>query len=604
MNSIAGKFQAKGRRALLTAVIASLALSACNNEPDETAQASSLLAPVPADTPYLMASLSHLPDDVFEFQMKKFAPALSSMLKVLLEQTAKSLADQPEEVAKGSAVFGMLTDYLDNPDRWEQVRYVIYSNELFPVFRAELPDPQKSLSELEQLHSHLGHTPVRTAGVKGDIFEVPLSHGELTAYYGVEGNYFVATLLPVSEKANLSKALGQTAPAQAYPLASLEQLAQKRGYEKNSLGFIDTLKVFDTVFDTNSSFNHWLMAASADHDKADLSNITPVCRQELRDLVAIAPYLDAGLTRSDKIGYSFDEYIQLRPDIAQGIQSFTGDIAGLDQDPGGELALAASFQIGPMRDFMLQMARNVEAAPYQCEELLDLNQAAEQLISQAGTPIPPFAGQVRGFKFRMDGLEDLIMATQSGEQIEPRMTTTLFVENAQLLLSMAQLFMPTLAEVELPKDGTPQRLEDIIPPGLAGPGDVELYAALTESALGISIGPNQVESLQPMMQEGSGKTGILGSYWFDYQIYARFLQSVVDDVDTDIDSEDLAFSEDGDLLSEDELSEKLEAARQRKAEGQEFLRAFSSFYEVLGRSGLWVQPQTDSLLIHQEVEFK
>ncbi|MGD2130132.1 MAG: hypothetical protein PVJ17_12580, partial [Lysobacterales bacterium] len=68
-------------RLALTATILTLALAACGKDQGETAagQENALLAYVPSDTPYVVADLNPVPDDVLDAYLARMQPVLDEL---------------------------------------------------------------------------------------------------------------------------------------------------------------------------------------------------------------------------------------------------------------------------------------------------------------------------------------------------------------------------------------------------------------------------------------------------------------------------------------------------------------------------------------------
>lgn len=583
------------RKASLPVLMSALLLTGCqDDQANSGAQAADLMASVPADTPYVFASLSDLPDDAYKYQMGLFAPHVINLLDKVRDGINSDDSSSDEEKQKALAVFDLVSNYFADESNWDQHRAVVYGLGMFPVVRVAVDDPAATLADLQELHQNLGSQPEQETRFGGDLFKLPVEHAEMTFYYGVNQGQFIATILPQSADDLASQALGGSAPASAYAVAELEQLAQQRGYNTGFLGFVDTLKFFDRIVSDTGPEADWLQAMSAAHQESDIdfSNISAECKQEFRGFAEMMPHMDWGITKYEKTRVESGSFYQLRPDIAQGILGFTGSVPGLSQDPGGDMSVSTSFQVGPLRDFVLEMARNVEAEPYTCESLLELNQTAQQMLAQAGTTLPPFAGQIRGLKVRMDNME----ASVAGGT--PNMSMALFVENAELLVSMMQIFLPQLAEMELPTDGTPQRIDESLGAMVPQAGSEPLFAALTESALGVALGEPQAEILPVLMNEKGSDGGILLSYFIDYSAFGKFQEGVIDQTDAELEAELQALIDAGEL-SDEEIANR----RAHSKMSQQMMEDVLAIYEVIGRVGAWVKPTAEGLEVHQTQDY-
>lgn len=599
MKMMARSIVARTRAAVLPVMAATLLATGCQQEQSETVQVADLLATVPADTPYLAVNMKYLPDDVFEHQMRLFAPRIVTLLEALQEVAGSDPDLKAEDTQRVSALLDAAIAYLGDEDEWEQHLGVLYGEGFFPVIRLALQDPAESLAKLNQLHADMGVEPQRATQLGEHVYQVPVGHAQLSAYYGIVDGYFIATAMPDGADAELKSSFGLSAPASTYSMTTLEMLADSRGYSTGVMGFVDSLKLFDSMMTEESSFSQWLSELERGHDEIVISDMSPECRAELRSLAGIVPGMDWGASRIDKTGFATSSMIQLRTDIAAGLVEMTGDVQGLKDDPGSDLAFGLSFRVGPMRDFIMQMARNIETAPFECETLWSLNDSASQVLAQSGSPLPPFVGQIRGLKVQMDDFAGQIESMQP-----PKMSAALFVENAQLLMSMAGLFIPGLAEMELPSDGTPVRMDEAVSGMLPNASDEAVFAALTDSAIGVALGEAQGQALPDLLQEKGGDEGVLFSYFLDYgaliEIQRKELEHLGDDYEVEITLDDEA-TEDSDPEAR---AEELARRKLSLQHSRTMLKAMFHVYEVLGRMGTWGEPSSEGLILGQTVNYK
>lgn len=586
------------RNSVLAMVLVGAVLSGCQQQGSDSDRIAGLLEPVPADTPYLMAVLDHQPEANFRHYVDVFAPRIVAVIDAMEEAAAADLEGHGDaDVRHMRFMMNELRDYYANPDDIEQHRMVVYGNGLFPVVRVELNDIESMQQKLESIHTEFSVNPATVSLNGHEIYRAPLEEAGLVAYYGVIDDFLVGTVLPKdSEQLLLEQTFGGPAPQDALDPAELETLSKKHDFTNYFLGYVDVVASSEQLLSPDAAFMRWL-EANAPEDKLNVDALDEVCLAEMRDMMQIAPRIDMGLTQLDKSGYTARTIVQLREDIAAGIQGLTGDLSGLDEDPGGALAMGVSLRVGAMRDFIIEMARNVQNAPYACAELDELNQSAEQVLAQAGTPIPPFVGQVRGLKFRIDEFQGML------QQQAPKMSMALFVENAQLLMSMAQMFMPQLGELGLEPDGEPVRIDEAM-----GGMPVDLphaaYAALTDGSIGFALGNDQAASLPDMMAESGSADGVLFALWMDYRelmdIQRQALQQSFEQGLTDEQIEALSDDPDASELLE-ALSEVEDAS---EARGQAVVEKLLDLYEPFGRTSYHVRPMAQSVVVEQSMALK
>ncbi|GAB4184274.1 MAG: hypothetical protein Tsb002_07110 [Wenzhouxiangellaceae bacterium] len=556
-------------------------LAGCQQDAvDPSQRVADLLATVPADTAYLAAATEHLPDDVFDHYMDVFAPRLAELLE---ETQASTLAEKTGESENVAALLGELADYFRNRDEIQQYRYVIYAVDLFPVLRIELDDPDATLADLRNLHQQLTQAPESLPAFADQVFQIHLSEGHLNLNYGIVDRYLMASVLP-SEGAEAlrDQIYSNEAPAAPYDQQAIEQLHQQHGYQGYNYGFVDTLALVDQLMAEHSLMNDWfrLHEPAAERMQSDA-----VCQQESRDLAALAPYMSWGITALTDERITTRTFVELRDDIATGLSTIPSQLGGTGSDPGGAMAMALSFRVGAMRDFIMQQAGNVRAAPFQCEHLQSLNDSAEQILAQAGTVMPPFVGQLRGLKLRIDDF-----MTMTTEQ-RPTGGMVLFVENAQLLLSMGQMMMPQLASLDIKPDGEPVRIDEAVSAMAAGMvPDGAIYAALTEQSIAVSSGSEEPTTVTELMAEPGNGDGAMFSLWLDYALLLKQQQQMVDQTL----EEAMGDYAERQADTEHEIPDPEKVRR--------LMNAMYRLYEPLSRVGTVAMPREGGMVVEQTID--
>jgi hypothetical protein len=167
-----------------------------------------------------------------------------------------------------------------------------------------------------------------------------------------------------------------------------------------------------------------------------------------------------------------------------------------------------------VRDFLREKATAITADPYQCEYLAELNADAAQALEQLNQPMPPFLNNFRGVRVSISEI------TESPGSIpeNARGYMAVHVEQPQMFVGMAQMFLPDLSELPMAPGEPPVRLpENLIPvPGLVA------YAAMSDDAIGLALGEGEETGLPAFLDLKAGPEGMFLSASYDMAAYLEY----------------------------------------------------------------------------------
>ena len=150
-------FKSVTSKLVFATMFATLALFGCSKSDDESgsaanfAAAGAILDYVPADSPYLLAGLAPLPDDVMDKLEPNIDRILAAYETVLQEAFAMATAEieagdeDNEDATRAAAVIGELSSLLSieglrGAGFDKESRAALYGNGLLPVLRIEVSD--------------------------------------------------------------------------------------------------------------------------------------------------------------------------------------------------------------------------------------------------------------------------------------------------------------------------------------------------------------------------------------------------------------------------------------------------------------------------------
>ncbi len=564
----------KFARLLSVFLLLALALAACGKDDatDKSAQAgatggaggNSLLALVPEDTPYLAGNVAPVPDEVVDTYLQRAEPILASMQQKLAEARQELEGDTEKLASEAGARVGLaMLQELDgklNRAGLESLGFdltpdqVIYGISAFPVTRISLSSAEALRATVQRVLDKSGvDAPVQELGSQSywrivpdlDVETVDDSSGEAAndtqesgehvgLYIAILPDHLAIGMLPVAAEAEvLPQFLAQEIPARSNAESRLREINQRFDFAAYGSGVVDFQKVFDEIINPDSLAGK--LVASHGHDMAGLRS--DVCRQEVNSIIARTPRAYSGFREIT------DSAIASRI-VLETETSLAGELAGLVADvPAANAAstflaeLALGLKVGPVRDFLRTKATAIDDAPYQCEALADLNSHARDAADQLNQPIPPMVNNLFGLRAAISSLGGMD-APQSAQGL-----LSLHVTQPEMLVGMAQMLVPGLAELDLSPGAAPVQVPaDMLPiPGMV------IYAAQAKTTLGLSVGEGQQAGLADFINQEGKSDGTFLSVNYDAAAYM--------DMTGDMGLDSLASQDDNHTAQADEMAD-------------------------------------------------
>lgn len=519
------------RKTLLCLVLAvPLTLVACSDKPKSVLTSEEgILRYVPAETPYVFAGLKPLPDDVRE----KFAASTEAAIEIYPRLLKAALIPTPadteqaeltaEERERYAAIIDELAAMITPEgipaagiDYRESVA-AFYGVGLLPVLRITLTDGALFNETFGKLEKRAGKS-LDVATIDGHSYRYAGDEkGRLIL--AVIDDQLVVSLVPADLPENLLKSvLGLTLPANTIAESgTLAELAETYGYLEHGLGMIDVQQVAATFLDEQAGVNEWLLKAF-DHDTVAL---TDVCKAEIRSMAGIMPRVTSGYTELSTENMTMNSVLELRSDLAAGLQAITAPVPGLGQDHGGLFSFGMSLDMAAAREFYAARLDAMEADPYECELFADLQAGVAQGRAALQQPLPPVVYGIRGFLTVIEDIQGLdIEKKQPPTKIDMRFL--LASESPQGLLAMGAMFSPQIASLDLQPDSKPVKLEI---PALTSVGAA--YIAMSEDALALSVGSESGTKLSAMLKATSAQPAPFMSMEMDAGRYYRLLGDAI-----------------------------------------------------------------------------
>jgi hypothetical protein len=466
---------------------------------DVAHESEQLLQYIPAETPYVMAFTKPLPDDL----MDKFEPVVDQTLsgyerilrykvsEVMVElsreeggaEKAKQLQELVDEFTSLMSVQGLRDAGIDRDSV-----FAIYGDGLLPVFRIELSDRDKFDATVSRLESK---SPQK--------FQVGTVGGESYRYYDIEearfvvatpGDSAVITIVPSTySDERLARALGIKKP-QDNVADGLEEIRNAYDFTDHFVGFVDVEKLAASFLGDPSGLNKELLLI-AEHDPEELME---ECRAEFAELASVAPRVVVGYTNVNKSFLDTRMVVELREDIASGLATLPTAVPGLGADLGGLLSFG--FSIDPMaaRSFLEARLDAMEADPFECADLGELQASVAQGRQALAQPLPPVVYNFSGMLAHISDVQGMDLGTKKPPESVDASFLVAF-KNAQDLVNMASMMVPQVAEMNLLPDGKAKALDL---PQLAEIAD-KAFVALSNVGISVAMGEGSAENSEAML---------------------------------------------------------------------------------------------------------
>lgn len=506
--------------------------AACGDKAGDSAAltaADGILKYIPADSPYVIATPGEFPEDVsdkLEPQLDAILVAYHQMLRAMAENAyaqAKAEGGDVEVIETMLPVINeleslMSVDGLREAGIDRESDFAFYGMGLLPVTRITLTDGRLFEAALDRLEASAGSN-MKTAEIDGTRYRFA-GNDEGRLIIAVIDNDLVITLVPTGlSEAQMKNVVGLTIPANNIGAAgTLGKIADTYGFDDYMVGYIDVERLAATFLDEQSGINAELLALS-DYQAPALSDI---CKAEIRSIAGVMPRIVTGYSDISTEKLVSQAVFELRSDLAQGVASLTAPVPGLGASHGGLFSIGMSMDLMAMRSFYESRLDALEADPYRCELLADLQQGVASGRAALNQPVPPVVYGLRGFLAVVDGFEGMnLAANMPPTSID--MQFLLATENAEALLAMGAMFSPEIASLGLQSGGEPVRLD--LPP-IAATGQV-VYAALADEGIAISVGEGMQDGLDTLLKSPAGESSTFLAIDMDAERYYAFINEAI-----------------------------------------------------------------------------
>lgn len=389
---------------MVVAVAVALAAGACRREvvvaPAVSARAvgTSSLALIPADTPYVFATLEPmnkaLRDRIWRVSNADLVASVEKLDDGSDQPMARIARAFVAELRDGARV----RDF-DELGFASGGRFALYGLSIWPVLRAEVADGAR-----------LRAVAARVLGAAGAEVKQQTRDGYT---YWVAGSATVSVVAAVLDREAVLAVLPTSALARSLPLLfgterpavslaqvpKLAEVARRHGLLQTWIGYVDVKLVVDILTGRTTGVNYDLAAAA----RGALGWIGP-CHADLERIAAFVPRMAMGYRALDLQGFDGGLYIETPAAVNAALASFRASVPELGTATGERplFALTIAAQVDALQAWIKDVADGIQARPFSCPALQPLTEAATGISSMLALPSPPMLQGLRGLALVVD----------------------------------------------------------------------------------------------------------------------------------------------------------------------------------------------------------
>lgn len=472
---------------------------------------SSLYERIDADSIYVFANLEPLPEGLSERFWKAAEPMWESN-----EETYAELADSIDSPLAKALLSEVLA--IDSREAFEERGFnsnglwAVHGMGLYPVVHWQLSDPAAFEAMLDRAATEAGtDLPRRSVGDE-DLIWVDMDEFGLAVHHDSQ---FITLALVPDDMAILRQVANLDQPSESFRPATLSQFNEERGYAAQGSGYFDFTTLVDRLLDAD---NELALPGGGDELQGLAGN--PACQSELRALTESIPRLSTGYTSISDRDLTFDMTLETSQELGGKLAGIADSPVSFNNGETGLLSFGMAFNIVAARDFGRELVAGWVDQPPECPVFSSIREQASDWQAGLNRPIPPVVTNLQGFRVNVDRVET---GGETGIR-DAAGTLAVFMRNPQMLIGMAQMFSPELAELDLAPGKDPQPVPDGMIPNL--PEGVEAFVALGNNALGLALGSEHRDRLNEALEPGGGDATIF-HYAINWPAYAELMEAMM-----------------------------------------------------------------------------
>lgn len=411
--------------------------------------------------------------------------------------------------------------------------YAVYFHGAAPVIRLPLNDAGPLASVLAQAQEDTG----------SDYREEPLGDATLRVWplheeRGVElallleDDWLTLSIIHASDSADARlERFARVPSADALAHAPvLDQLRAEYAQADLFMGFLDIHQIMQAALlpEQNSTGRELLQWFPEFADTLQEEQ-TPECRRDMVSLAAQMPRLSLGLHEMEQQGDDLRQRLGLNWRIEntaalsslQKMQGFVPDYSRRHDDK--RLAFALGLDMSQLVPVATELWTQFTNAQFECQELIEAQQMVQSfnpaMLAMMGAAM---VDSVRGAGF---ALYDLNEQAVSPQDLLGSVLVSLSSEDPSAIASMLGMYLPQMAGVAIPDDGTPVAIPEVM-------GMTDFQAAIKGKHLVLFRGDAAKRDAQALANEPLNKNGLTGVALNlrDFPGLVNFPQSLLSDM--------------------------------------------------------------------------
>ena len=509
-----------------------LLLAACSKDENAVEVATektdnTLFEYVPSDTPYLAGNLKPTPDEVIEVFLQRVQPILESVQNELGK--ARRAMEEGTAANQGDDGAGLVHAILQELDGklsrlgMESLGFdlssnkVVYGMGVFPVMRIGLSDAGVLRATIQRVLANAGIDAPQLdhQGVSyWRLSDGKTGNEPVGLYITILENHLAMSIFPPMVEAELLPAfLGLEMPGDSDATARLAELNARHGYTAYGSGILDLDRLVEQFIAPDTIIAR-VMATSGHFDSAEM---TPECIAEIRGIVSNTPRMTVGTRELTTSAIAIQYRLETKPTLAQQLAELVTAIPVANALSERLLEVSFGMQFGAVRDLLREKAAAIMENPYRCEHFQSLNESAAKAFTQLNQPMPPLVNNFRGLRLSLSEITETDSMPVNGRGL-----IAVHVDQPEMFVGMARMFLPDLSELALAPGEPPVQL----PASLLPIADVVAFAALSAEAIALSIGDGEEDGLPAFLEEEDGPIGTFMSFGYDMATYLEYTQKL------------------------------------------------------------------------------
>lgn len=463
------------------------------------AQGAAMLDLVPADSPFVFASLAPITEEVEDMVARAFTP-LVNILQASLAEARDEVTDPMgraflEEIdgklsREGLASLGLST----------RPRFAIYAIGWSLAIRVELADGKLLEDAIERIETRGGRAATRAQ--LGGVSYRHWGEDEGSFVLAIVGNEAVMGVMHKDARDKVLPVLfGQQKPDKSIR-KDIQDAVAKYGLNGIMTMYLDTRAITRYFTGEASALTRDTQSLS----EIELPPMSPECRQELTRLAEVLPRMVVGYKDISAKRYTALGAIELRPDVAKELAALRSPILDMPTLLQGEplVAVGLGMDLSATVSWMGQKAVDMAREPYRCEYLSELNHGIAEAAEGLNQPLPPFVSGIKGGAVVLEELDVRgAMSTGKGYAV-------LNLDDPMSLVNMARMGVPQLANVQI-SPGQPVS----VPVGMPGLDSVDVL--VRDRWLGVAAGQGMIRALGSLLDaQPDPSKGSFAAFGYDY----------------------------------------------------------------------------------------